>query len=648
MNRHSSLKGRPSDRRSSRTRLRAYLDTESLELRSLLSTANPAPLADLSGIVASPAIESSVQPAATSALPQTAMTPAQIRAAYGFNGVRQDGTGQTIAIIEAFNDPTLSSDLNAFDQQFGLTTSGQSLYNLYGPASNFLTQVSQAGSTTSLPSTDAGWALETAMDVEWAHAIAPGAKILVVEANSANLSDLMAAVNYARNQGAVDVVSMSWGGSEFRSETAYDSYFTTPAGHKGITFVAASGDEGGAPGADWPASSPNVVSVGGTSLTINPSTNAYVSETAWLYSGGGISRYEAEPTYQRAAQSTGARTTPDVAYNADPSTGFAVYDSTAYQGQTGWFQVGGTSAGAPQWAAEIALADQSLATGSLDGAGQTLPILYALGTGSAAPYFFHDVTTGNSIRWLATPRYDGATGLGSPIANVFVQSTTGGTGIVGTTPAASSGHAASSTSRPLDTIATTTTQPPAATTSTSSAQPQPVLFTIVPAVPVTPPTPLPAPAPPVVPNTPLITPVQISAGQSLLIYPSEEESGPPNRAESEPEPIAPAEWTLEPVRSISLPAEEIQEPDLTVPGLPAPSPAFLRLLDSINALYNADDSETPLPAAPEPPAVPAITEEERASTLEAALSAALAVAVWGAWEWRSANSDNRRRWLRDV
>src|SRR5438477_5365957 len=203
-------------------------------------------------------------------------TPAQIRHAYGFdqlsfaNGrVQADGGGQTIAIVEAFHDPKITSDLHYFDWIFGL------------PAPPKFMQVNERGGTV-FTSVNPAWALETALDVEWAHAIAPRANILLVEADSANFSDLLAAVNFARYQPGVVVVSMSWGSREFSYEAAYDAYFTTPAGHiggsglsGGITFVVSSGDNGA--GTSYPAVSPNVLSVGGTSLTLAPGNN-YGSE----------------------------------------------------------------------------------------------------------------------------------------------------------------------------------------------------------------------------------------------------------------------------------------------------------------------------------------------------------------------------------
>jgi len=138
-----------------------------------------------------------------------AYSPAQIRDAYGVNNLALDGTGQTIAIVDAYDDPSIFQALDAFDSQFGLTTSGPTLSDQYGPASSFLTVLNQSGQATSLPSTDPNgpgtdnWEVEEALDVEWAHAIAPGAQIILVEANSQSLSDLMASVSTAASQPGV-------------------------------------------------------------------------------------------------------------------------------------------------------------------------------------------------------------------------------------------------------------------------------------------------------------------------------------------------------------------------------------------------------------------------------------------------------------
>jgi hypothetical protein len=401
---------RPTSQTRSNALQRRRLTLESLERRALLS-ASP-----LDGVTAQPMLHALTSPGGTPG----GMSPAQIAQAYGFNqiqlsgGVKGDGSGQTIAIVDAYDDPTIASDLAKFDSQFGLAA----------PPS--FTKVYQSGFK---PQADSGWSQEISLDVEWAHAMAPKAKIVLVEANSANLGDLLSAVDTARNMPAVSVISMSWGSSEFYSETSYDSYFTTPAGHQGITFVASSGDQG-APGL-WPSLSTNVLAVGGTSLHL--SGGGYGSESAWSGSGGGTSQYENEPSYQSNVQSTGARSTPDVAYDANPSTGCAVSES---YGSGGWMVVGGTSAGAPQWAALVAIADQGLAQagkGTLDGAQSRV---YQLPSGD-----FHDITSGSN-GYSAGAGYDLVTGLGSPLANLVVSDLVAGT-VSQPTPSGGSGNGGS-------------------------------------------------------------------------------------------------------------------------------------------------------------------------------------------------------------
>jgi subtilase family serine protease len=313
-----------------------------------------------------------------------------------------DGGGQTIAIVDAYDNPNIGSDLATFDRAFGL------------PDPPRFAKVNQYGGT-SFPKADAGWSGEIALDVEWAHAIAPGANILLVEANSNSDADLYTAVDFARHQPGVVTISMSFGGGEGSNELKIDNILTTPAGHiggsgllGGITFVASTGDNG-APGGH-PAYSPNVVAVGGTSLYLDDQGN-YLGESGWSGSGGGISRFEPEPAYQYSVHNIGARTIPDVSYNADPDTGVWIYNTAG----GGWSVIGGTSAGAPQWAALMALVDQGRAylfgAGSLDGATQTLPALYSPQMSGD----FFDVTDGYN-GFYAQPGYDLVTGLGSPYA----------------------------------------------------------------------------------------------------------------------------------------------------------------------------------------------------------------------------------------
>jgi hypothetical protein len=410
-----------------------HLAVEELEARQLLSNS------PLGQALAQPALS----PAAMTNPSIYGYTPAQIRHAYGFDQLGLDGSGQTIAIIEAYDDPTIAADLHAFDQTFGL------------PDPN-LSRVNQNGGTQ-YPSNNALWAQETALDVEWAHAIAPGANILLVEANSENTSDLMAAVDYARSQPGVSAVSMSWAVGEFPSETSFDGHFTTPGGHGGVTFIGVAGDEDA--GAEWPAAAPNVVAVGGTSLALDGAGN-YQGETAWSSSSGGVSAYEAKPGYQ-SSLSTGRRSVPDVAYDSNPSTGFAVYDTDLNGTGNPWFALAGTSAAAPQWAGLVAIANQGRAQhglGALDGASQTLPLLY-----SAPSNAFHDITSGGNSN-VAAPGYDLITGRGSPAANVLVPYLVGAA-VSAATPVQSAGNSQAPVSPPHTQFPAQTVSNPGLTSS---------------------------------------------------------------------------------------------------------------------------------------------------------------------------------------
>ena len=373
------------------------LRIESLEARRLLSAAPAA-----TSVVAVPAYI----PAAVAG--PAGFSPAQIRAAYGFNATALNGAGTTIAIVNAYDDPNIAGDLRQFDAQFGLRT----------PA---LVKENQSGGTSGLPAANPIWAGEIALDVEWAHARhrLAAATILLVEANSAAASDLLAAVNTARHAPGVAVVSMSWGAAEFEGETGLDSLFTTPAGHAGVTFVAASGDSGA--GVSYPAASPNVLSVGGTSLALYG--GGYGSESAWSGSGGGVSRFEAQPAYQQGivSQSYAGRATPDVALDADGNTGVAVYNSFSSVARLG--RVWAARAAAALQVGGALVAGRSgpranLGLKSLDGPSQTLPLLYAMLAGN-----FHDITTGGSTGSpeLGTrPGYDLVTGRGTPQANLVI------------------------------------------------------------------------------------------------------------------------------------------------------------------------------------------------------------------------------------
>ena len=378
---------------------------EGLESRQLLSAA--------SGIIVHPDLTFIPDASGGSV---SGFTPTQIRHAYGFdqvkfNGVVGDGTGQTIAIVDAFSDPHIVKDLGVFDAKFGLAA----------PPS--FTIVDQRGRSAASVPMDPSWAGEIALDVEWAHAIAPKAKLDLVETDTDDLNNLLAGVKTARTLAGVSVVSMSWGGPEFSGQQNKDAIFTTPGGHTPITFVAASGDEGSFGGAEWPASSPNVLSVGGTSLFTLDNAGSYANEAPWSDSSGGVSRMEATPAFQKVVQAS-HRSTPDVSYNADPFSGFAVYDSISDGSYVGWQEVGGTSAGTPQWAALIAIADQGRALlhkAALDGVANTLPALYHVYNTSVYTADYHDIVSGwRAFGARAHPGYDLSTGLGTPHADKII------------------------------------------------------------------------------------------------------------------------------------------------------------------------------------------------------------------------------------
>lgn len=361
-------------------------------------------------LISAPIEYSTITPDGTTG--PTGFVPSRMRHAYAIDQIRfQSGTiigngaGQTIAIIDAYDDPQMvsssdpnfsSSDLHQFDVAFGL------------PDPPSFQKLEPQGT----PSQNSGWIGEIALDVEWAHAIAPAASIDLVEALNSGNTNLNNATSFARGITGVSVVSMSFGGSEFSTEHNTDSIYTTPSGHTGITFVASTGDSG--PPAQYPAASPNVVSVGGTSLSADSQGN-YIGESAWADGGGGVSAFEPLPSYQTGvAGSNTNRMTPDVSFDADPNTGVAIYDSYNNGSAAPWSQVGGTSLSAPCWAGLIAIFDQgrvAAGLGTLDGRSQTLPILYSMPSDA-----FHDVTSGSDGN-PATVGYDLATGLGTPIAN---------------------------------------------------------------------------------------------------------------------------------------------------------------------------------------------------------------------------------------
>lgn len=357
------------------------------------------------------------------------LPPRVIQSVYGLPGLFRSsgaGNGQIIAIVDAFHDPNALSDLNSFNAKYGY------------PSLATCTSLSQAGpcfmqaDPHGIPAVDGSWALEESLDIEWAHAEAPAAKIVLVEAASAQLNDQFAAVSYANSIGATEV-SMSWGATESSGETAFDADLT----HSGTFYTASAGDKGH--GVLYPAASPNVISVGGTILNGCGGTSCpdHTSETAWPGSGGGVSAFEAIPSYQSKytgavfgastikALTGGKRAIPDVSFDA--GTGVSVYDSTPFKGQSGWFRVGGTSVGAPNWAGILAAGGNSALSGqaAIYSGGYTTNLL-DIGSGTNGTCGT-DCTSGGG--------YDLVTGLGSPSERTSLSgvtaSSTGGVWAVG-------------------------------------------------------------------------------------------------------------------------------------------------------------------------------------------------------------------------
>jgi subtilase family serine protease len=324
------------------------------------------------------------------------------------------GAGQTIAIVDAPGSGNIANDLNTFSAYYGLPKCGAT-----GGSSCSFTKVDLSNGAAVSSRND--WATEIALDVEWAHAVAPAANIVLVIAKSSSMQDMFSAVNTAATISGVKVVSMSWGAPEFFGEATYDAVF---AKYPSTVFFASAGDSGNnGSNQIYPAASPNVTAVGGTSIKSLAASASAVTEAAWTYGGGGASIYEPMPAYQASylaannptidALNKGKRAIPDIAYNADPnSSPVGVYVNG------GWWAVGGTSAGAPQWAGITAqlgqhfggqLPLQALVNGGFNGR------LYALARD------FVDITSGSNktgraicVLCNATAGFDDVTGLGVP------------------------------------------------------------------------------------------------------------------------------------------------------------------------------------------------------------------------------------------
>jgi subtilase family serine protease len=371
-------------------------------------------------------------------------SPQEMRKAYGMTSVINSGftgSGQTIIIVDSFGSPTIAHDLHVFDKGFGL------------PDPPSLRVLAPLGTVAFNPnnSDQVGWAAETTLDVEWAHSLAPGASIVLMTSPVSEtegvqgMPQFLQLEEYAINHHLGNIVSQSWGATENSLFTPAGrdvlndfNAFYRQATNNGVTFFASSGDSGSAnpdvnghiypfPTVGFPASSPWVTAVGGTSLFASTS-GKYQSETVWNEgptagaTGGGISQYFKEPDYQRdtlphsdKALLKGMRGLPDISYDADPNTGVLVYLSFAGVGAPGYYIIGGTSAGSPQWAGIIADANQW--------AGRPLgflnPALYRMGASGDASDDFHDITVGNNSQngipgYSAMPGWDASTGWGTP------------------------------------------------------------------------------------------------------------------------------------------------------------------------------------------------------------------------------------------
>ncbi len=339
------------------------------------------------------------------------LTPNQVRTAYGF-APGNSGSGQTIAIVVAYDHHSIEEDLEFFSQTFGLPSCTS--------ASGCFRKIYASGQK---PGTNTLWALETALDVQWAHAMAPLANIILVEAKTAKLSDMMVAVDAAVATDA-SVISMSWGLGDSSTRPDLDFHFL--ASNK--TFVAASGDFGNF--VFYPSASPHVVSVGGTTLSV-AADGTYLGETAWSGSGGGLSISEPVPSYQAPFNPFDKRGTPDVAYNGDPDTGFATYTSIPYFGFKGWLQIGGTSAGTPQWSALIASANSARVNAGKSPLTGSNAQLYIAAAKKEYKTNYRDVTSGSNdllgtcdALCDAAPGYDFVTGLGTPKASALIEALT--------------------------------------------------------------------------------------------------------------------------------------------------------------------------------------------------------------------------------
>jgi len=359
--------------------------------------------------------------------------PDQIRAAYDIQPILAggiDGAGGTIVIVDAFQSPTIQKDLAAFD----------TIWNIPAPPSfNIIAPDGLTPFDVTSPN-QVGWSAEISLDVEWAHAVAPGANIDLVLAKSNDDVDILSATRYAVDHNLGDVISQSFGEAEACMDPTLveqQHQVFAQATAKGITLFASSGDQGaGQPTCDGqslmlsastPASDPQVTGVGGTHLLADAHTGAYGSESVWNddfgAGGGGFSTIYRRPGYQAPVQGNNKqRGVPDVAYNGDVRGGVVAAWSVLFPANVvAFFIFGGTSAGSPQWAGIVALADQK----GGHRLGAINKTLYHIGKSDAYGAAFHDITSGNNsfegaAGFEAVAGWDAATGLGTPdVANLI-------------------------------------------------------------------------------------------------------------------------------------------------------------------------------------------------------------------------------------
>lgn len=349
-------------------------------------------------------------------------TPKDIWDAYGITNLNLSQNIQiyrpTITIVIAYGSKTITNDVDIFSNTFQIPKIHQ--FDIYYQNGNEFLK----GPIPDNYPTNSRWSIETTLDVQWAHAIAPHANINLVVSKSSSLCDILGALQYASSCSLnSNIISMSWGMKEVAKQIEYDNlYFSNP----NIIYVASSGNYGY--GIIWPSISPYVLSVGGTTLkrvkSNTQNINPYIyTETAWKGSGGGVSQFVDMPTYQQQIgqkYKTLNRLAPDVSFVADPTTGAVVYTSTIYGNKKGWFVIGGTSLSAPCWAGILALVIQYRKKPFNNIGFKVQTALYnLLNNESIYNMNFRDVTIGSNGS-PAGPNFDLTTGLGSPNVNRII------------------------------------------------------------------------------------------------------------------------------------------------------------------------------------------------------------------------------------